>query len=171
MRCVALDLGTATGYAFTDTHCCEPVLSGVLDLKPRRFEGAGIRFIRFRQGLIDLLPPRDEPAVIFVEEVHRHAGTTAAHVYGGLLAQLQVVAEERAIPFYGFGVGAIKKHATGRGNSGKDLMLSAAEERWPGAGIVEHDRADALWILSLGLETFSAESLRGGSERAGHLSA
>ena len=75
---------------------------------------------------------------------------------------MQVVAEERAIPFYGFGVGAIKKHATGRGNSGKELMLAAAEERWPGAGIVEHDRADALWILSLGLETFTAESLRGG---------
>ena len=82
MRSIGLDLGTATGYAFTDTHRCEPVLSGVLDLKPRRFEGAGIRFIRFRQGLIDLLPPRDQPAVIFFEEIHRHAGTTAAHVFG-----------------------------------------------------------------------------------------
>ena len=48
-RVIGLDLGTYTGYAWTDTFKVVAPNSGVLNLTPRRHEGGGMRFLRFRQ--------------------------------------------------------------------------------------------------------------------------
>ncbi len=45
-RILALDLGTATGWA---THTADgAIVSGVETFKPGRFEGGGMRFLCFR---------------------------------------------------------------------------------------------------------------------------
>ncbi len=144
MRILALDLGTRTGYA---VGCSSSMAyCGTLDLRPRRFEGGGMRYLRFRHQLADLL---DGVHLVAFEEVRRHLGTDAAHVYGGLVAVLTEECERREIPYEAVPVGTIKRHATGRGNADKAAMLDAARHRWPDETITYDDEADALWLLDL----------------------
>ena len=85
---------------------------------------------------------------VYFEEVRGHKGTDAAQIYGGLVAIITEFCEANRIPYAGIPVGTVKKHATGKGNSGKDLMIQAARERWPGQEIEDDNQADALWILA-----------------------
>ena len=90
--------------------------------------------------------------VVF-EEVRRHAGTDAAHVYGGFLATLTSWCEERVIPYEGVPVGTIKRHVTGKslprtcsgGNASKREVIAAVRAR--GFDPVDDNEADALAIL------------------------
>lgn len=103
-----------------------------------------MRYLRFGQWLNGFTKNGGLDAIYF-EEVRRHRGTTAAHVYGGLLGVLTSWCEDREIPYQGIPVGTIKRQATGRGNVDKDQMIAAANK----AGIVttSSDEADAYWIL------------------------
>ena len=112
---LALDLGTATGWALRDAG--GTVISGTTSLKPGRFEGGGMRYLRFTNWLTELQHLSGPIAMVAFEEVRRHAATDAAHVYGGLMATLTAWCELRGIPYQGVPVGTIKKHATGKGNA------------------------------------------------------
>lgn len=135
-----LDLGTKTGYAIKTT----PVTSGVWKLAGGRFEGGGMRFLRFKNCLADLhaLTNFDEVAY---EEVRRHRGTDAAHIYGGLQATLTAWCEQEGIPYQGVSVGSIKKSATGKGNADKDQMIAAVQAK----GYLPEDdnEADAIALM------------------------
>jgi Holliday junction resolvasome RuvABC endonuclease subunit len=48
-------------------------------------------------------------------------------------------------------VGTIKKHATGKGNAGKDQMIEAMQLR--GHPVTDDNEADALALLHCALET------------------
>jgi Holliday junction resolvasome RuvABC endonuclease subunit len=110
-----------------------------------------MRYLRFR-GWIDQLADDAGPiAAIHFEEVRRHAGTDAAHVFGGLLATLTAWAELRGIPYQGVPVGTIKKHATGKGNATKQAMIDAARAR--GFSPADDNEADAIAILFWAIET------------------
>ena len=145
MAVLAFDLGTTTGWAVLDDQG-NRVDSGVLKLAGRRHEGGGMRYVRFRASLRELLTIA-EPAVVAYEEVRRHMGTDAAHVYGGLLATLQAELEERSVPYLGLPVSTVKKLATGKGNAGKDMMIEAAQRRWKHEP-VDDNEADALWVAA-----------------------
>ena len=80
-------------------------------------------------------------AAICFEEVRRHAGTDAAHVYGGLMATLTAWAELRGVPYQGVPVGTIKRHATGKGNADKEAMIAAVRAR--GFTPADDNEADA----------------------------
>ena len=88
---------------------------------------------------------------IWFEEVRRHAGTDAAHVYGGLMATLTAWAELRGVPYQGVPVGTIKRHATGKGNAPKEAMIAAAHGR--GFSPADDNEADAIALLLWALET------------------
>jgi Holliday junction resolvasome RuvABC endonuclease subunit len=83
--------------------------------------------------------------VVYFEEVRRHVGTDAAHVYGGLLAVLTAFCEERAIPYQGIPVGTIKKFATGRGTADKAAMLAAIRAK--GYAPKDDNECDAVALL------------------------
>lgn len=138
---VALDLGTKTGFA---TLRDGRVISGTSEFKPGRFEGGGMRFLRFSRWLDDLATIERIESVWF-EEVRRHAATDAAHVYGGLMATLTAWCESHSIPYAGVPVGTIKKHATGRGNADKAMMVEAM--RQAGFSPVDDNEADAIALL------------------------
>lgn len=146
-RTLALDLGTRTGWALRDDT---GIISGVWDLAPsrlRRYEGGGMRYVRLRQMLNSIgFSVRYIDRVVF-EEVRRHAGVDASHVYGGCLAVLTSLCEETGIPYTAIPVGTIKKHATGKGNANKDAMIEAAKAR--GWNPTDDNEADALWLLDL----------------------
>src|SRR3546814_12059099 len=50
-RLLALDLGTKTGFAVGTPGC---VVTGRWDFSPRRFEGGGMRYLRFRRQLAEI---------------------------------------------------------------------------------------------------------------------
>ncbi len=147
---LGLDLGTNAGWSsFNDGL----VQCGVFRNAVTKTEGSGMRYVKFKNSLGALLDVV-RPECVFYEMVYRHLGTRASHVYGGLEATLMMECEVRKIPYVGLSVQAIKKHATGRGNADKVLMLAAARKRWPQLELETPDVADALWILDLGLSQF-----------------
>ena len=141
MRLIAFDLGTSCGWARADGSS---LAWGTLDLRPRRFDGGGMRYLSFRRSLGDML---NGVGLVVFEEVRRHMGVDAAHVYGGLMGVLTSECEQRGIPYRGVPVGTIKRHATGKGNADKVAMIASARAKWPKAVINNDDEADALWLL------------------------
>jgi Holliday junction resolvasome RuvABC endonuclease subunit len=143
MSLLALDLGTDTGYAISSNKGV--IVSGSLNFKARRFEGGGMRYLKFRRWLDDL--HRNTPITeVGFEEVRSHKGTDAAHVYGGLTAVLTAWCEDNNIPYQGVSVGTIKKFATGSGNADKNAVKRAVREKW-GFKPKDDDEADALALL------------------------
>lgn len=153
MVTIALDLGTTTGWAISDD--AGMIASGSQTFKPRRFEGGGMRYLRFGRWLDDLQGARPVGSIYF-EEVRRHAGVDAAHAYGGFLATLTAWCESRRIPYAGIPVGTIKRHATGKGNAGKDDMIAAMRRAGHAPG--DDNEADALALLSYAREFFPLTS-------------
>ncbi len=146
---LALDLGTTTGWAMRGHDGL--ITSGTASFRPRRFDGGGMRYLRFVNWLTKLDQLAGPIATIWFEEVRRHAGTDAAHVYGGLMATLTAWAEMRGVPYQGVPVGTIKKHAAGKGNASKAMMIEAARAR--GYRPTDDNEADAIAILHWALET------------------
>ena len=146
---LALDLGTQTGWALRDRDGA--VTSGSESFKPQRFEGGGMRYLRFKRWLTEIKQSCDGIEAVYFEEVRRHAGVDAAHAYGGFMAHLTAWCEHHQIPYQGVPVGTIKKHATGKGNANKDQMISAARLR--GHAPADDNEADAIALLHWAVET------------------
>jgi len=145
---LALDLGTQTGWAVSQAGS---IISGSETFKPQRFEGGGMRYLRFRKWLTEIKQSGDGIDAVYFEEVRRHIGVDAAHAYGGFMATLTSWCEHHAIPYQGVPVGTIKKHATGKGNANKAQMISAVQSR--GHTPVDDNEADALALLYFAIET------------------
>ena len=146
MAILALDLGTKTGFALSQNGS---TVSGTQDFSPKRYESSAMRFMRFERFLTEMFDKgeADPIAHVVFEEVRSHAGTTAAHVYGGFLSHLQVFCERRGVPLEAYPVGAIKKHWTGRGNASKEAMVEEAARR--GFLVEDDNQADALAMLHM----------------------
>jgi len=148
MKLLALDLGTKTGYAL---GARQHMISGTWGLKPSRWEGGGMVFVKFRANLDTLRGSYGITQVIY-EEVRRHDGTDAAHRYGGLLGTLTAWCEEHSIPYMGVPVGTIKKSFTGNGNASKDAMIAECRRR--GFEVADDNQADAIALFDWGLDHF-----------------
>ena len=140
---LALDLGTTTGWALRSHDGL--ITSGTVSFRPGRFDGGGMRYLRFTNWLTEIDRLSGPIAAIWFEEVRRHAGTDAAHIYGGLMATLTSWAELRGIPYEGVPVGTIKRFIAGKGNADKDAVIAAIKTR--GHAPEDDNEADALAIL------------------------
>ncbi len=140
---LALDLGQNTGWALRrsggDIH------SGTERFKPGRFEDSGMALLRFRSWLDVLYQTCGGVDYCVFEEVRRHLGTNACHVYGEFLGQLKVWAKAHSVPYLGVPVGTIKKHITGKGNASKEEVFRAVMDR--GRTPMDDNEADALALL------------------------
>ncbi len=143
MTLLALDLGTHCGYA---THHNGLITSGVINLQTDRFSGGGMRYLRFQRWLTEVHASTPVTEVVY-EAVHRHRGTDAAHVYGGLMATLTAWCESEGVPYEGVPVQDIKKFATGKGNADKTAVIDAMRKR--GHKPKDDNEADALALLLL----------------------
>jgi hypothetical protein len=146
---LALDLGTSTGWAVRTFDGL--ITSGTVCFRPNRFDGGGMRYLRFTNWLTEIDRLSGPIGAIFYEEVRRHAGTDASHVFGGLMATLTAWGELRGVPYQGVPVGTIKRHWAGQGNAPKQAMIAAARAR--GFSPADDNEADALAILHWALET------------------
>lgn len=149
---LTLDLGTKTGFAVGSKTA---MISGTLDLKPSRWQGGGMVYVKFREELNKMRAASGVTQVYF-EEVRRHAGTDAAHRYGGLMATLTAWCEEHGIPYEGVPVGTIKKHFTGSGNANKDRMIAECKAR--GYLPCDDNEADAIAIFDWALSQAGASA-------------
>jgi len=146
---LALDLGTTTGWAIAPPD--GDLVSGTVSFRPSRYDGGGMRYLRFRAWLDTIVGDVGAIGEVHYEEVRRHLSTDAAHVHGGLLAMLTAWCEERSIAYQGVPVGTIKRFITGRGNADKAAMIEAVRAR--GYSPADHNETDAMAILLWALET------------------
>lgn len=146
---LALDLGTSTGWALQTGD--DFISSGTASFKHTRFDGGGMRFLRFRRWLEQLDFDAGPIEAIHFEEVRRHVGTDAAHVYGGLLAVLSAWCEEHLVAYQGVPVGTIKQFITGKGNADKAAVIAAVQAK--GFAPADDNEADAIAILLWAIET------------------
>ena len=71
---LALDLGTTTGWAL---HGIDGLItSGTVSFRPGRFDGGGMRYLRFTNWLTEIDRLSGPVAAIWFEEVRRHAATS-----------------------------------------------------------------------------------------------
>lgn len=151
---LALDLGTTTGWALRTGD--GQTISGSESFKPGRFEGGGMRYLRFKRWLTELKATTNGMEAVYFEEVRRHTGVDAAHAYGGFLGTLTGRCEHHQIPYSGVPVGTIKKHAVGKGNASKDEMVAAMRALGHQPG--DDNEADALALLTLAVSLAEAVS-------------
>jgi hypothetical protein len=146
---LCLDLGTSTGFALRTGD--RAIISGTVSFKPSRYDGGGIRYLRFRAWLDSMAQDAAGIGVVHYEEVRSHVGTDAAHVYGGLLATLTAWCEQNTIPYQGVPVGTIKRFIAGKGNADKAAVITAVRDR--GFNPADDNEADAIAILLWAIET------------------
>ncbi len=146
---LALDLGTATGWALRMSD--GNIVSGTQAFRIGRYDGGGMRYLRFRGWLDEIAKNADEIAALYFEEVCRHIGTDAAHLYGGFLATLTAWCEQRSIPYEGVPVGTIKRFIAGKGNADKEAVIAAVRARGFSPG--DDNEADAIAILLWAVES------------------
>lgn len=159
-RILALDLATRTGWA----HSSGP--SGTWDLSVRRDESGGMRLVRFRGKLNEILQSmggdmytRGIDLVVFEAPGFVGPGQMAAAFQSELQGVLKLWCEECGIQYRGYAPTQIKKHATGKGNASKASMILAARAKWPGKEPLISDEADALWLLDLAQKELGVEPL------------
>lgn len=150
MKILAFDPGTKLGWAVKDGT--KPVSrSGTTNFATKRHEGGGMRFLRMEQFIQTLLE-ENKPDVVVFEEVRRHVGTAAAHVYGGVTAAIMKQCEIHKTPYQSVPVAQIKKHWTGAGNAKKERMIEVATDL--GYAPVDDNEADAIAIAHYGSDHF-----------------
>lgn len=139
MKILSLDMATKTGWA-----CNDPEVSGVEDFAVRRGESPGMRFVRFRAWLQEIISHLT-PDVVVYEQAH-HRGGAATEVGVGLSTHMQGVLAESGIDYIGCHTGTLKRHATGKGNSKKPAMMEAYRKKW-GCEPQDDNECDARWLL------------------------
>jgi crossover junction endodeoxyribonuclease RuvC len=148
---LALDLGHCTGWALRSA--CGVITSGVAEFRPDRWQGGGMKFLRFRRWLTELKSDAGGLDAVLYEQVRSHAGVDASHAYGGWLAILTAWCEHHGIAYEGVPVGTIKRHVTGKGNADKTAVIEAV--RRLGFDPADDNEADALallhWAIAQGL--------------------
>ena len=149
---LALDLGTATGWALakpTFPGSTEYAMqeSGVQTFDVKRGESPGMRYLRFRRWLEDVTP--GDCTLILYEQTH-HRGGAATEISANFAGRVQELCAIRAIEHAAVHSASLKKWCTGRGNADKTAMLAAVCNRWK---IVQDDNeADAIALLYYGLK-------------------
>lgn len=147
MRKVAgLDLSlTSTGVALVDVG--DGSIS-VFRVKPPAKVGKGLGRLRWICSEVEAL--MGEVGLVVIEAPSYGSTTGSQHERGGLwwmvAERLSVAGREvRAMP-----PTSLKKFVSGRGNVGKDEMLSAVIRRWPDVPVSNNDIADALGLAAVG---------------------
>jgi Holliday junction resolvasome RuvABC endonuclease subunit len=146
---LALDLGSNLGWALSTSD--GSIVSGTNLFRPNRYEGGGMRYLRFRSWLNEIADRSGPINAIYFEEVRRHVGTDAAHIYGGFLAHLSSWCEAKKIAYQGAPVGTIKRFIAGKGNADKQAVIDAVRVR--GFSPADDNEADAIAILLWAIET------------------
>lgn len=138
MRILALDIATKTGWK-TETS------SGVWDLKPNRGESEGMRVVRFKSKVKEMIEMENIELISYERPAGFHkAALMVASEMVGVLKDLCI---EMRIQLACYSATEIKKFATGKGNSNKEKMVEAAVKL--GYHPQDDNEADAIHLYNL----------------------
>jgi len=138
MNLLALDIATKTGWK-TKTS------SGVWDLKPNRGESEGMRVVRFKSKVRELINLEQINLVSY----ERPAGAykSSIMVASEMIGVLKDLCIELNIDLACYSASEIKKFATGKGNANKEEMIKSAIKL--GFNPKDDNEADAIHLYNL----------------------
>lgn len=146
MNILALDIATKTGWA-TSTS------SGVWDLKPNRGESTGMRVVRFKAKLKELIELEQISLVAYERPAGRHKSSIM--VASEMIGVLMDLCTSKGVEYASYSASEIKKFATGKGNAGKPLMIEKAKQKFTNIEVIDDNHADALWLLEMVKKEFN----------------
>lgn len=151
LPCVlALDISVNCGWALHDPHGKRKIQKGVWRLSGGKKEAREVKLVNLRRQLINLHDSYDLDYISY-ERVDFMKFLYAFASYNQLLTVVLLFAQDNGIPLLDYTVGAIKKHATDKGNANKADMLAAAKKKWPRYKFKDDNEVDAMWLLDLTL--------------------
>jgi Holliday junction resolvasome RuvABC endonuclease subunit len=144
MKVLALDIATKTGW-------CTETTSGTWDFKVKRGESEGMRVVRFKSRVKEMIELEGITVVSYerVAGFHKAAIIVAAEMVG----VLKLLCTEMNVEIANYAATEIKKFATGKGNAKKDQMIAAAEELGFTPG--DDNEADAIHLYRLTMSDIS----------------
>jgi len=143
MNILAIDPAIETGWATSNGYY------GIWNLKKHSDESAGIRLLRFHAHIKEICTLEGINVVGYEKPGGRNYRSVINHAK--LIGMVEKYCEENAIEYRGYSAKEIKKFATGKGNSNKEAMVKAAQEKLGYEGDNDNE-ADALWILALTMD-------------------
>jgi len=157
MKILAIDPGTSTGFAFSDSG---RVLSGSANFQPKRGESGGMRLLRFHAWLDEILTSL-RPDLVVYEMAHNRGGAATAvlnQITGKILELVEIHRQKgRVIEIANYHSAHIKKTVLGFAGKGatKELMVTKIKSMFPGQDIQDDDQGDALALLVTTLRDLS----------------
>jgi len=145
MNILAIDPGSLCGFASSLKHGINGIIeSGVIDFSLKRGESRGMRYVRFRAWLKEIID-LTKPDLIIYEMAH-HRGGFATEVMIGMTTRIMETCEEMGVEYTSIHSATLKKFAIGKGKALKEQMLLLARKKW-GDLIEDDNEADARWML------------------------
>lgn len=144
---LCIDTAMKTGWAKIDREGNKT--SGTKKFGESKVSGGGMKYHKFMLWIEEQTEDID---AVFFEEVRNHKGVDASHSYGFYAGYLMGLCEKKRIPYQGIPVGTIKKHATGKGNAGKEMVIKSVKKK--GHNPEDDNEADALALLYYVIEEF-----------------
>lgn len=138
MKILSLDIATKTGWK-TETA------SGVWDLKPNRGESEGMRVVRFKSKVAEMIKMESITLISY----ERVAGQfkSSIIVASEMVGVLKDLCIEKGITLASYSASEIKLFATGKGNASKQMMIDKAVEL--GYKPKDDNEADAIHLYNL----------------------
>lgn len=144
MKILALDIATKTGWKTKSA-------SGVWDLKPNRGESTGMRVVRFKGKIKELIALEGITLVAYERPAGLHkASIMVASEMVGVLMDLCI---EMGIEYASYSANEIKKFATGKGNANKEAMIKSAINK--GYRPQDDNEADAIHLYEMVASEFN----------------
>lgn len=139
MKILALDCATKTGWALANGG--KIIESGVQEFTVKRGESPGMRFLRFRKWVEELMQ-NFQPNVVVYEQAH-YRGGAATELCVGFVTRVQEVASAWGANYQGIHANTLKKTLTGHGKGDKEAVIRAVEAR-TGIKPIDDNHADAI---------------------------
>jgi Holliday junction resolvasome RuvABC endonuclease subunit len=140
VKLLSLDVATKTGWKTASA-------SGVWDLKPNRGESEGMRVVRFKSKVRELIVLEGITIVSYERPAGMHKGSIM--VASEMIGVLKDLCIELNVDLACYSASEIKKHATGKGNANKDAMIAKAIEL--GFSPKDDNEADAIHLYNLSI--------------------
>lgn len=137
-KIMALDIATKTGWKTATT-------SGVWDLKPNRGESEGMRVVRFKSKVKELIEIEGINLICYERPAGMHKSSIM--VASEMVGVLKDLCLEKCIDLACYSASEIKKFATGKGNANKEDMIKKAIEL--GFNPKDDNEADAIHLYNL----------------------
>lgn len=147
-RIVAIDPGRKYGYAYINLKGETVFGTHNTAGKYNSLTGSVVRLYSHLERIHEEI---GGIGIVIFEEVVGHVATYAAQVYGMMAASVIMFAWNNKCVIETVRPGALKIHATGKGNASKEKMIERANDYFDlKLDDKEDDTADALWMLDYG---------------------